>query len=294
MSERALASTCLDLAFISDGRFCALRVEQPDDLVFVSEMIEISLAVDGSIPKRESLLIFDGWLTCFALVSPERLLIGSADGDVFEWSPTAIGGESVGERGVTRIHVSGPKLAYCTSIDGQVRIWDGMAWTVLWEGSGNALSDVVLDPTGIVWACGEAGHLARIDPASGEVKKFDMGTNVTLNALACDQGGIFVAGNSGFAAFVSDGEATFLEGAKANLFRWSKWRGNLYVAASSDGVLRLDGRALVPTRPGPRPFGLTSGSRYLAAVDGDEVWLTEGGEWSVISLAASPSPPDTP
>lgn len=277
------SETVVGAQLISERRLAVLLVREVDDNIHESRVVEVDLgARDANVFTP---IEFDGWLSAFWRDDHGRYFVGTVGGEIYLLAGDEIFEFVAGERAITSFLGVSADEVYSTTIDGRVLGWDGQNWADLNTGGGDALLKITMDSRGRLLAAGEEARLIQRD--EGQWKPLSLPTNLRLGALDRAGAFIYVGGDRGV-CYCLDSPSGLIEivGTSSSIYGFAKYRGCIYSACSTDGIMEIKADELVPVATIIDAYGLCANSQLLVAYGNNEVAVFDGSQWSVVTRVA--------
>jgi hypothetical protein len=166
---------------------------------------------------------------------------------------------------------------YATA-DGAILRREGNVWRYFTKGHGAYLDYIRGSSQNDLYAVGRAGLLLHFDGLSWQ--RVQPPTNADLNAVCVvDPARVYIVGDHGVVLVGAKNSWSIVHAGEVDLVDVGVYQGNLYIAASDSGLLRLEGHNVVSVRRDMKPVRLRADDTFLCAAGALSFHRFDGSNW---------------
>jgi hypothetical protein len=204
--------------------------------------------------------VFDG-KTWRRIQTPERAMLSSV------WGPDE-------------------EMVYATG-EGVILQRQGGSWVYASRGHGGYIDRLRGIARDDLYAVGRFGLMLHFDGAKWE--RLDVPTNVHLNGVfAVDPKTVYAVGAEGIVLVGSPGTWKALNLGEIDFVDVAEYQGRIYLAATEQGLFRLEEEQLIPIRSDVRATRLTNASGFLCVAGNLSIHRFDGVSWESYNYTVSP------
>lgn len=221
------------------------------------------------------------WLTTMLPLADERVVFGTADGELVFAGSDAVDVVECSRRAISALVEHDGAIVATTTAGEVLAVRDGEVTPL--KTAGPALF-AIASIEGTLWVGGDRGLVAQ--RADDGWREIELGTKQTINALQATPAGVLAAGNGGVLARVDASGVSLFAGEDASFKGASTWRGEAVLAAGPQGLRRVTSSGTAPLRDGLVCTGVSANARYLVCIGDSTVDVSDDGvQWRSLAYA---------